>query len=221
MYLILENVLDAPALDAIRAALAKASYAEGTSTAGWYARGAKNNLQTNSEPLAEVVHRALLRHRHFRSATQPNVILPPTFSRYVQGMAYGSHVDEAIMGTERATVRTDIAITLFLSDPATYDGGELVVETYTGRTKFKLPAGHAILYPATSTHHVAPVARGERLAAVMWVQSLVREAAKREILFDLDSLRKTLWQNAGQAKSPESDIAARTYANLLRMWAEP
>jgi PKHD-type hydroxylase len=220
MFLVLENVLDAATIDGLRAALAGARFAEGTSTAGWYARGVKNNLQTNHDASAQKVHQALLRHRHFRAAAQPNVILPPTFSRYVPGMGYGSHVDEAIMGAPQA-VRTDIALTLFLSDPSTYDGGELVVETYTGKTSYKLPAGHAILYPATSLHHVAPITRGERLAAVMWIQSLVRDAGKREILYDLDTLRKSLWQSSGQVKTPESDLAARTYANLLRLWADP
>ena len=220
MFLVLESVLDAPAIDGLRATLAGARFAEGTSTAGWYARGVKNNLQTNHDAAAQKVHQALLRHRNFRAAAQPNVILPPTFSRYVPGMGYGSHVDEAIMGAPQA-VRTDIALTLFLSDPSTYDGGELVVETYTGKTSYKLPAGHAILYPATSLHHVAPITRGERLAAVLWIQSLVRDAGKREILYDLDTLRKSLWQASGQVKTPESDLAARTYANLLRLWADP
>jgi PKHD-type hydroxylase len=220
MYLILENVLDAATLDGVRTALSTARFAEGTSTAGWYARGVKNNLQTTSDAWAQKVHQALFKHRNFRAAALPNVILPPTFSRYVPGMGYGSHVDEAIMGAPDA-MRTDIALTLFLSDPSTYDGGELVVESYTGRTSFKLPAGHAILYPATSIHHVAPLTRGERLAAVLWIQSLVRDAGKREILYDLDTLRKSLWQSSGQVKTPESDIAARSYANLLRMWSEP
>lgn len=220
MHLVLKNVLDAGSVDSIRAALAGSRFAEGAGTAGWYGRGVKNNLQATHEACAQKVHQALLRHRLFRAATQPNVILPPTFSRYVPGMAYGPHVDDAIMGAAEA-VRADIAVTLFLSDPASYDGGELTVETYADALKFKLAAGDAILYPATSIHQVAPVTRGERLAAILWVQSLVRDPAKREILFDLETLRRNLWQKSGQTKTPESDLAAKTYVNLMRLWAQP
>ncbi|MGQ0699093.1 MAG: Fe2+-dependent dioxygenase [Panacagrimonas sp.] len=220
MQLVLNNVLDAPTLTAIRNTLSSSNFADGNSTAGWHARTVKNNLQTTHEGCAQRVHQALFRHKLFRTATQPNVLMPPTFSRYVPGMSYGSHVDDAIMGATQA-VRTDIAMTVFLSDPASYDGGELVIESYTGETRFKLAAGDAILYPATTIHHVAEVTRGERLAAVMWIQSLVRDPARREILFDLDSVRRALWEKAGRTKTPEFDLAAKTYVNLMRLWAEP
>lgn len=139
-------------------------------------------------------------------------------SRYHPGMTYGVHVDDALMGATEP-VRTDIATTIFLSRPEDYDGGELVIEGTGGDAEYKLPAGAAIFYPATSLHRVAPVGRGSRLAAVTWIQSLVREADRREMLFDLDSARRTLFEQTG--KTREVDLLSKTYANLLRLWAEP
>lgn len=220
MLLILSDVLDASVVASIRSELDGASFSEGAATGGWYGRAIKNNLQADHEACGQRVHHALLKHGLFRAATQPNVILMPKFSRYVPGMAYGPHVDDAIMGAQ-GNVRTDIAITVFLSDPASYDGGELTLELHGGPIKVKLPAGHAVAYPANTLHHVAEVTRGERLAAILWVQSLVRDPAKREILFDLESLRRGLWQKSGGVKTPESDLAAKSYVNLLRLWAEP
>jgi PKHD-type hydroxylase len=129
-------------------------------------------------------------------------------------MAYGTHVDDALMGG----MRTDISFTLFLSDPESYDGGELVTESHAGEQPFKLPAGSLVLYPSTTLHRVEPVTRGSRLAAVGWVRSLVRDPARRELLFDLDTARKALFDRDG--KSPEFDLLSKCGANLLRMWAE-
>jgi PKHD-type hydroxylase len=115
-------------------------------------------------------------------------------------------------------VRTDVSFTLFLAEPADYDGGELVIETSAGEEDIKLPAGHLIAYPSTTLHRVAPVTRGERLVAVGWAQSYVRDLAKREILFDLETARRSLFEQSG--KTPEFDVLAKTSANLFRMWAE-
>ncbi|TDU32202.1 PKHD-type hydroxylase [Panacagrimonas perspica] len=220
MYVALEKLLDGSQLATIRSALASASFSEGASTAGWYGKSVKKNLQAQHDACSRIVHEAALRHPMFRAAAQPNVILPPLFSRYVPGMEYGVHVDDAIMGAQGA-VRADLAMTVFLSDPSTYDGGELVVELHSAPLKFKMAAGDAILYPATSLHRVDQVTRGERLVSVLWIQSLVQEASRREILFDLFNLRRKLWERTGQTKTPESDLAARSYVNLMRMWAKP
>ncbi|MDF3073721.1 MAG: PKHD-type hydroxylase, partial [Alphaproteobacteria bacterium] len=127
---------------------------------------------------------------------------------------YGNHVDEAIMNG----MRMDLAFTLFLSDPESYDGGELVIDNPTGDQEIKLPAGSAVLYPATSLHRVAPVTRGQRLAAVTWIRSMLRDAGQREIMFDLDRVHEILFKRDG--KSLEADLLAKTQSNLLRMWAE-
>ncbi len=149
-----------------------------------------------------------------RLATRPKTILGPLFSRYQPGHAYGAHVDDALMGG----VRTDVAFTLFLSEPGSCDGGELIIDTAAGEEAFKLAAGSVVTYPATTLHRVAPVTRGERLAAVGWVRSFVRDAAHRELLFDLETARRRLFDRDG--KTAEGDLLAKCAANLLRMWCE-
>lgn len=139
------------------------------------------------------------------------------FSRYQGGMYYGTHIDNAIMGDEEL-MRSDLSLTLFLSDPANYTGGELVIESTQGEQAFKLDAGSMVVYPTTTLHRVEPVTEGERLAAVTWVQSLVRDAHNREILFDLDTVRDTLSQKSG--KTAEFDLLSKSIANLLRKWAD-
>ncbi|TDU32090.1 PKHD-type hydroxylase [Panacagrimonas perspica] len=220
MNICLAGVLDADALQAVRAALMHASFADGASTAGWHASKVKHNLQATHDAAAQRVHQALMRHPLFRSAVLPSKLRTPLFSRYLPGMSYGRHVDDAMMGGAMP-LRTDIAITVFLSDPASYDGGELIIESHSGDTRYKLDAGQAIVYPATTIHQVAPVTRGERLAAVLWVQSLVREPSRREILFDIDTARRMLWEKAGKQATPEFDLLSKSYANLVRSWSEP
>lgn len=215
----LRGVLDAAALQTLRDLLGTASYVEGTRTAGWHARPVKRNEQTSHDAAAQRVMLALGQHAVFGAAAIPLRLRPPLFSRYRPGMSYGLHVDDALMGKPHP-LRTDIAITLFLSDPADYDGGELVIETATGAQAFKLPAGDAILYPANTLHRVAEVTRGERHAAVLWVQSHVRDPAQREILFDLDQVRRSVWEQAGQTRTPDFERLVKTYSNLLRLWAE-
>jgi PKHD-type hydroxylase len=133
------------------------------------------------------------------------------------GMQYGSHVDNAFMGNENR-MRSDLSLTLFLSDPATYEGGELVVETTQGEQAFKLDAGAMVLYPSSTLHRVEPVTAGVRLAAIAWVQSLVKEVTEREILFDLDTARQAIFAKHG--KTAEFDLLTKSYANLLRKWGE-
>src|SRR5882724_7953048 len=136
------------------------------------------------------------------------------FSAYEPGMRYGSHVDDALM----QGMRTDVSFTLFLSERESYDGGELVIESAAGEDAVKLPAGSMVAYPSTALHHVAPVTRGTRLAAVGWVRSYVRDSARREMLFDLDTARRQLFAREG--KSAEYDLVSKSLANLMRMWVE-
>lgn len=215
----LAGVLDTENLRALRALLASAQYADGATTAGWHARPVKHNEQAAHDAAAQRVMQALSRHAQFNAVALPLRLRAPMFSRYRAGMSYGLHVDDALMGGAHP-LRTDIAITLFLSDPADYDGGELVIESAAGEPRIKLPAGDAILYPANTLHRVAEVTRGERHAAVLWVQSHVRDPARREILYDLDQVRRSLWEQAGQKRTPDFERLAKTYSNLLRLWAE-
>jgi PKHD-type hydroxylase len=150
----------------------------------------------------------------FRLVARPKSLSPLILSRYESGMAYGSHVDDALMNG----VRTDVSFTLFLSDLDTYDGGALVIETSGGEEDVRLPAGSLVAYPSTTLHRVAEVTRGARLAAVGWARSFVRDPAKRQLLFDLDTARQSLFQRHG--KTAEFDLLSKTSANLLRMWAE-
>jgi len=150
----------------------------------------------------------------FRLAVRPKTLSPLILSRYEPGTAHGSHVDDALMGG----VRTDVSFTLFLADPGSYDGGALVIETSAGEDDVKLPAGSLVAYPSTTLHRVEPVTSGVRLAAVGWARSFVRDPAKREILFDLDTARQRLFERDG--KSAEFDLVSKSSANLLRMWAE-
>lgn len=219
MNLHLADVLDPATLAAVREALERATWQDGAATAGWHARGVKNNQQAESAEAAKLVIDAVSRHPLFRAAVMPAKLKPPIFSRYGTGMSYGVHVDDAFMSAGAELLRTDVAITVFLSDPADYDGGELVVDTASGTHAYKLPAGHAMAYPATTLHRVAEVSRGERHVALLWVQSHVREPAHREMLFDLDTVRRRLFEAAGGRKTAEFDLIAKTYANLLRAWS--
>jgi PKHD-type hydroxylase len=140
------------------------------------------------------------------------------FNRYDVGMQYGRHVDAPVMGGLGSAVRSDVAITVFLSDPKSYTGGDLVVETNGVEYGFKLDAGSAIAYPANSLHHVTPITQGARYAAIIWVQSQVRDTAKRELLWDLDNAKRQIFGREG--KSATFDAISKSHANLLRMWAD-
>ncbi|WP_349963437.1 Fe2+-dependent dioxygenase [Rhizobium sp. ZPR3] len=215
----LKNVLSADELVSIGNLLDGASWSDGRLTAGWQAKDVKNNLQISAEDaklssLTEIVSAALNRHTVFQFAARPKLFVPPLFSRYVPGMAYGDHVDDPII----RGMRTDLSLTLFLSEPESYDGGELVIETPSGSEAIKLPPGEAILYPSTMIHRVEAVTNGERLVAVTWVRSLVRDWHKREILLDLDMARQEIMHRHG--KSHELDLIAKAAANLMREWAD-
>ncbi|WP_426690356.1 Fe2+-dependent dioxygenase [Rhodanobacter ginsengiterrae] len=222
MIICVPNVLTAEELGAIRSELRTASFIDGADTAGWSAREVKKNLQVNADSesqarLREIVRSAFLRSAMLQTAILPVAMTQPLFNRYDVGMQYGRHVDAPVMGGLGSAVRTDVAITLFLSDPASYDGGDLVVDASGMEYGFKLDAGAAIAYPANSLHHVTPVTRGARHAAIIWVQSQVREPARREVLWDLDNAKRQIFSREG--KSATFDAISKSHANLLRMWA--
>jgi len=162
----------------------------------------------------KLVEERILAHDVFALAVRPKALTPILFSRYEPGMRYGSHVDDPLM----QGLRTDVSFTLFLSDPESYDGGELVIEGASGEDAVKLVAGSLIAYQSTALHRVAEVTRGERLAAVGWARSYVRDGAQRELLFELDTARQQLFAREG--KSAEYDLVSKSLANLMRMWAD-
>jgi len=218
------EVLTAQELAALRVELQSAPFVDGATTAGWSARNVKKNQQIDPSSashgrMADIVRAAFLRHALLQAALLPAAHTRPLFNRYASGMGYGAHVDAPVMGGIGNAVRTDIAITVFLSEPGSYDGGELVTQASGGlEYKFKLDAGAAIAYPANTLHHVSPVTRGVRDAAIIWVQSLVRDPARRELLWDLENAKRDIFGRDG--KSQAFDAVSRSHANLLRMWAE-
>ena len=223
MILCIDKVLTDDQLQHIRQTLDASDFRDGRETAGWHARTVKRNQQASSqEPaiaaLRDEVMQTLSAHTLFQIAARPRRMKPVMFSRYQQGMTYGNHVDDAVMPTPQGPMRTDLSFTIFLGDPDSYEGGELVTETTQGEQRFKLPAGSMILYPSSTLHRVDPVTQGQRLAAVGWLQSQVRQPEQREVLFDLDTTRRQIFERDG--KTAEFDSISKSLANLLRMWAE-
>ncbi|WP_443748418.1 Fe2+-dependent dioxygenase [Asticcacaulis solisilvae] len=225
MMLHIPGVLSRQAVADIRAVLRDAQWTDGRHTTGAQAAGQKRNYQLpvlapEAQGLADTVRAALLAHPLFQSAALPHTVLTPRFNAYEGGGHFGNHVDGAIQAdpVTGAKVRTDISATVFLSDPEDYDGGELVVEDTYGAHEVKLPAGDAILYPATSVHRVEPVSRGIRLAAFTWTQSLVADGQRRQMLFDLDMTIVRL--RGREADSDEVVALTSHYHNLIRQWAQ-
>lgn len=223
MILCIADIIPPELLERARATLAKVPFKDGRETAGWHARTVKNNQQADGRDpevsaLREELTQALNRHPLFQMAVRPARMKPLMFSRYDVGMSYGNHVDDAVMGSPGGALRTDVSYTLFLGDPATYDGGELLIESTAGEQTFKLPAGSLVLYPSSTLHRVEEVTRGERLAAVGWAQSQVRNPGQREVLFDLDTTRRQLFEANGNTDAFKT--LSKSYANLLRMWVE-
>lgn len=221
MTLILQSVLDAEDLARTHEQLGALRWVGGKRTAGAAARAVKENLQADggdarTQALERFVTEALRRHPLFEIAARPARLTRLMFSKYEPGMTYGAHTDDALMGPEDDRLRTDLAFTIFLSAPDSYEGGALVVESALGEQAVKLDAGDAILYPCGAVHHVAPVTHGARIAAVGWVQSHVPDAAQRELLFDL-SITRTRLAEAGAARE-ELLRLDKSISNLLRMW---
>jgi PKHD-type hydroxylase len=225
MLLSIPQVLGAEDLAAVNGRLAGAAWEDGRLTAGYQSAQVKRNLQLSQSDAAardagDIVLRALERSARFVSASLPRHVYPPLFNRYEPGMAFDAHVDNAVRqipGTPHR-LRTDVSATLFLSAPADYDGGELIVEDTFGAHSVKLAAGDMVVYPASSLHRVQPVTRGARVAAFFWVQSMVRDDAARTLLFELDTAVRQL-----TARDADRDSLVRLtacYHNLLRRWAE-
>lgn len=218
-------VLRGEQLAVVRERLANAPWADGKATAGYQSAKAKNNLQlpedcAEARELGQIVVRALERNPLFVAASLPHQVFPPLFNRYEPGMDFGAHVDNAIrqVGHTVQRLRTDLSATLFLSHPADYDGGELLIEDTFGTHAVKLPAGDMVVYPSTSLHRVAPVTTGRRDAAFFWVQSLVKEDSERTLLFQLDRAIVGLAERS--ADDPALVALTAIYHNLVRKWSE-
>ncbi len=225
MMIHIPNVLNRDQVLRCRQMFTRVAWVDGRTTAGAQAHAVKRNLQIPEDDpealeLGQMIVSALYRTPLFMSAVLPHRVLPPMFNRYDEGMTFGSHVDNSIRRI-RATgesLRTDVSTTLFLSDPEDYDGGELVAEDTYGSHAVKLPAGDAIIYPATSLHHVTPVTRGARISSFFWTQSLIRDEGRRSLLFDMDMAIMRLNQDhPGHTSAVQ---LTGVYHNLLRQWAE-
>ena len=226
MLLRIAQALNPDELAQVRRLIDGAPWSDGRITAGDQSAGMKNNEQLAEElPAAQqarhVVSVALARNPMFITGALPKTVYPPLFNRYRgNANAFGDHIDNAVR-THAATarhVRTDISCTLFLSDPESYDGGELVVQDTYGEQRFKFEAGDLVLYPGTSVHRVEPVSRGERVACFFWIESMVRRDDQRRLLYDMDMAILALRQAHGD--TAETVRLTGCYHNLMRMWAD-
>lgn len=230
MMLVIPDLLTPEDIALAQHHLAQAAWEDGRLSAGSQASGAKHNQQLPRDDEAAratvgMVMSALERSALFLSATLPRHVFPPRINRYSGGSNhYGPHVDNAIrtlpgLGGAPARMRTDLSCTVFLSDPDTYDGGELCMEGPFGQERIKLPAGHAFIYPATHVHEVRPVTRGTRLACFFWIESMVRSNEQRQLLYDMDMALLQLRSEHGE--TPQTIALTGTYHHLLRLWATP
>jgi len=221
MLVRIPQVLNAEQLAMLREQLDHAgdAWMDGRVTAGYSGAPVKFNQQIDerSEAAAQCQHlvlSALERNPLFISAVLPNIVYPPMFNRYSEGMTFGLHVD----GGVRLHPRTDVSATLFLSDPASYDGGELQIEDTYGVHSVKLAAGDMVVYPSTSLHQVTPITRGVRVGCFFWIQSLIRDDGQRALLFDMDNAIQTLNQTNADERARRTLVGC--YHNLLRQWSD-
>jgi len=223
MLLTIPGLLGQAQLDKIHQVLADATFVDGRLTAGFAASRVKDNLEMKADPrrmklLIRIILASLGHDETFRFGVLPHRVADPIVARYEPGMNYGDHVDDPIMGSNGPRFRTDVSMTIFLNEPESYEGGELAIRTSFGGKQVKLPAGDALIYPSSSLHRVTPVTRGQRLVALTWIQSYVRDPAQRELLYELNLAREKLLKEVpGQETTAYVD---RSYTNLLRMWAE-
>lgn len=224
MVISISDLLPPAVLTEVRRIATAVNYQDGKHTAGQTVRGVKNNLQAVAGESAithaqELIAGALLQNDGIRLHAMPKRILPVMFNRYDVGMTYGNHVDNAMMAAPGGAVRSDISVTIFLSEPTDYDGGELVINSDGGAQRVKLAAGAAVLYPSDTIHRVEAVTRGCRLAAVTWIQSLVRDARQRQLLAELAGLVR--WAHNIAPETTETMTLGKIRANLVRLWADP
>ena len=225
MLIEIDRLFSATELDDLRQQLLAQPWIDGKATAGVQSAQAKRNRQLDEDnpvarQLGDLILRRLSDNPLFMSAALPKRIYPPLFNRYGGGEGFGFHVDNAIRGIKgvRERVRTDLSATLFLAEPDSYDGGELVIRDTFGERSVKLPVGHLVLYPGSSLHRVEPVTRGARIAAFFWIESLVREDSQRSLLLDMDvAIQRLTGQGADQGSLLE---LTGVYHNLLRRWGD-
>lgn len=225
MILTIADVLTPHQVKEARQILDKAEWVDGKVTAGYQSAQVKDNMQipensSAARQIGDMILSALGKNPQFLAAALPLRVFPPLFNRYTGGQAFGTHVDNAIRHIPGTThrIRTDLSATLFLEEPTEYDGGELTIEDTYGVQSVKLPAGHLVLYPATSLHHVKPVTRGARVASFFWIQSLVRDDGQRTILYDLDLATQRISRDF--PAHPSAVGLTGVYNNLLRQWSE-
>jgi PKHD-type hydroxylase len=225
MLIRIPQVLSAQEVKQCREALETAEWVDGRATAGYLSSRVKDNAQVPeghavARRLGEMILNALDKNQLFVAASLPLKVVPPLFNRYTGGQSYGGHVDGGVRpvpGTPHR-VRTDLSATLFLSEPQEYEGGELIVQDLLGERRVKLPAGDMVLYPGTSVHRVEPVTKGTRLAAFFWIQSMVREDAKRDLLFQLDNALRQLGRDVPDHAAVVQLMGV--YHNLVRLWSD-
>ncbi len=223
MLVTIPEVLNKEEISVIQDLMSTANFHAGSASAGSEAERVKNNhemfiSEAETQRLNNLVMGKLIKNPTYIATAFAAKIAAPYYAKYTEGMNYGNHVDDPVMGPANQRYRSDISITLFLNAPENYEGGELVISTAFGEQKVKLNAGDAVLYPSSSTHRVAEVTKGERLVAVTWLQSTIRDPAKREILFNLSQARETLIKSS--AGSSELEQLSNGYVNLLRMWSD-
>lgn len=217
------NLLSQIDLANIKSLIANAQWQSGKLSAGSQAHALKQNEEMDQSceswnSINQLLIPQLYSHPNFQSMAIPSKVSAAYVSRCSVGMHYGQHIDDPIMGNQNALYRSDIAITVFLSEPETYEGGELTIQSRFGPVAIKLPAGSAVIYPASSLHEVTPVKQGERIVCALWAQSMIRDSQQRELLHELDEARQALLQSTPNAKVTKK--VEQVYANLLRMWAE-
>ncbi|MGD2159715.1 MAG: Fe2+-dependent dioxygenase [Gammaproteobacteria bacterium] len=223
MLITISQVLEKEELAVVRNFISRAQFVDGKLSAGSEAVDVKNNLemQTSEQNMAQLnnlVMGKLVKHPVYLNAAMPAKIAAPFYAKYSEGMQYGNHIDDPIMGPAGQRYRTDLSITVFLNSPEEYDGGELVVQTAFGEQRVKLAAGDAVMYPSGSTHRVTEVTRGERIVAVTWLQSMVRDPSQRELLYRLSQARDILLDKSKGEQ--ETELVSNAYINLVRMWSE-
>jgi PKHD-type hydroxylase len=224
MFLHVQGLLNKKQLQKATEILSAAKYVEGKRSAGPSAQFVKNNLHIDAEKTVafgefqKLISDALWNNEAVNSVSMPAQMTPPIVNRHEPGMYYGFHTDNPIMGTD-PVIRSDIAISIFLNDPESYEGGELFVKTDVGDAELKLPMGDALIYPANSLHQVQKVTSGVRLAAVVWVQSMLRDPAHRQILFEMNKACEIIAKK--HPGSEEEGLLLKVYGNLIRMWIEP
>ena len=223
MLVVIPGVLSSAQLHQVQSLLQQGQFVDGRLSAGTAAKRVKHNqeLQAGSshmERLNSLVMAPLVQNATFQAATLPYRVAAPYYARYTQGMSYGDHVDDPVMGPPGGQYRSDVSTTIFLNGPDEYQGGELVIRTPFGQQRIKLAAGDAVVYPSSSLHHISEVTSGQRLVAVTWTQSMLRDPQQRELLFQLYQAREKLLNNRPDAE--ETTQIDHVYVNLVRMWSE-